>query len=70
MGWMYNMGHGVTQDYVQAYAWYNLAAANGDALRKDVQPVKDVLTKLMTPEQIARAQRLSKELHKNINAAK
>jgi TPR repeat protein len=67
LGIMYDNGMGVPQDYVQAYAWYNLAIANGEARGKQF---KDALAKKMTPEQIARGQELSTELHKKINASK
>ena len=29
LGWMYANGWGVPEDYVQAYAWYSIAAAQG-----------------------------------------
>jgi TPR repeat protein len=67
LGCMYDAGEGVPEDYVQSYAWFNLAVANGIA---DAKQVKDDIAKKMTPEQIARAQELSTELHKKINAAK
>jgi TPR repeat protein len=67
LGVMYCYGKGVPQDYVQSYAWYNLAGANGYA---DAKLLKADLAKKMTPDQIARAQELSKELYKKINAAK
>jgi TPR repeat protein len=61
LGLMYYKGDGVPQDYVQSYAWFNLAVANGIA---DAKQAKDGVAELMTPEQIARAQELSTELHK------
>ncbi len=58
LGGMYFFGQGVTQDYVQAHMWYNVAAAKGEKLgRKN----RDLLAKLMTPAQIAEAQRLTRE---------
>jgi len=30
LGWMYEYGEGVPKDYVQAYMWLNLAAAQGE----------------------------------------
>ncbi len=59
LGIMYYEGHGVVQDYVQAHMWLNLAAARGggDAYAK----VRDIVAKLMTPAQIAEAQRLARE---------
>ncbi len=58
LGFMYQKGIGVTQDYVQAHMWFNLAAVQGG---KEVRELRDSLTKEMTPEQIAEAQRLARE---------
>ncbi len=58
---MYGNGQGVPQDYVQAHMWYNLAAAglppgeDHDTAAKN----RDIVAKLMTPAQIAEAQRLA-----------
>lgn len=51
---MYFKGKGVTQDYVEAHKWFNLAAAHGS---KKALMNRDTLTKRMTPAQIAEAQR-------------
>jgi len=48
----------VEQDYVLAHKWANLAAARGS--RKAAKSRK-LFSKLMTPEQIAQAQRLARE---------
>ena len=55
---MYENGDGVPQDYIQAHMWFNLAGARGDA-----QGIKDrdALSREMTPDQIAEAQRLARE---------
>ena len=45
-----------TKDYVQAYKWWNLAAATGDA---NAANNKNLLAAEMTKEQIVEAQRLS-----------
>ncbi len=58
LGFMYEEGHGVPQDYVQAHMWFNLAAADGQASAIEG---RDVIAKKMTPEQIAEAQRLARE---------
>ena len=58
---MYSNGEGVLEDDVTAYAWYNIAAANGSKIAKDNKPI---IAKDMTPEQIAKAQELSKEMVK------
>ena len=58
LGRMYESGDGVLKDDVIAYAWYNI---NGNELTKKY---KDVLAKKMTPEDISKAQALSKEMVK------
>ena len=59
LGIMYESGWGVPQDYVQAHMWYNLAAAGllpGEG-RDSAAEYRDIVAKLMTPAQIAEAQR-------------
>ncbi len=46
------------KDYVPAYRWYILAAGQGDDLAGKFQTL---LEKSMTPNQIAKAQRLARE---------
>ena len=58
LGFMYAIGEGVPEDYVLAYVWCNLAAARGGDL---AQKLKDTIAQQMTREQIAEAQRLSRE---------
>lgn len=53
LGQLYSSGTGVTQDYVTAHKWMNLAAALG---RSGAAEAREVLSLLMTPEQIAEAQ--------------
>ncbi len=63
LGIMYWSGLGVSQDYVQAHKWYNLAAARmppGEDRDKAVKN-RDIIAKLMTPAQVAEAQRLARE---------
>ena len=55
---MYANGEGVPEDLVLAYMWYNLSAAQGNPrARWD----KIIVEQRMTGEQIADAQRLSRE---------
>jgi len=61
LGVMYENGEGVPEDNVTAYAWHNIAAANGDA---DAKKVKAIIVKEMTPDQIAEAEELIKEMVK------
>ncbi len=57
VGLMYDKGHGVPQDYVRAHMWINLAAATGD---ETARGDRDLITKKMTPAQIAEAQKLAR----------
>ncbi len=62
LGNMYNTGRGVTRDYVQAFMWFNLAVASLPASGEDRDLAvknRDIVAKLMTPAQIAEAQRLA-----------
>lgn len=56
---MHANGDGIPKDFVQAYAWYNLAATQGNKL---ASKNKDIVRKRMAPTQIAAAQKLSREL--------
>jgi TPR repeat protein len=60
LGRAYASGEGVPEDHVLAYMWYNLAAAQAQ-LVGFYQDIKDRLEERMTLEQIAEAQRLSRE---------
>ncbi|MDG1302395.1 MAG: tetratricopeptide repeat protein, partial [Opitutae bacterium] len=58
LGRMYANGNGVPEDNVMAYLWWNLAAAQGiESAKKN----KGILSKKMSKEQIAAAQKLSRE---------
>ncbi len=57
LGQMYQFGFGVPQDYVQAHMWYNLAATQAPSVGQR----RDELAKLLTPDQIAEAQRMARE---------
>ncbi len=58
LGTMYSRGKGIPEDLVFAYMWFNLSAAQGYDI---VGGNKDVVEQLMTREQIAEGQRLSRE---------
>jgi hypothetical protein len=63
LGVLYYLGQGVPQDYVQAHMWFNLSAA-GLPPGKDLDSAaenRDIVAKLMTPAQIAEAQRRARE---------
>ena len=63
LGAMYALGQGVPKDYVLAYMWRNLAAAGAsDAdIRERAVKARDALATMMTPAQVAEAQRMSRE---------
>ena len=58
LGFMYGTGEGIPKDYVQAYAWFNIAAAQGDETAKENL---EIITKVMSTADIAKAQELSLE---------
>jgi TPR repeat protein len=61
---MYFNGDGVTKDWVEACAWFNIAAVS----MKEAQEMRDGLS--LTPEEKAQAQKRSTELFKEIEARK
>ena len=60
-------GEGALKDFVASYAWYNLAAFSGAA---NAAKGRESIAKEMTAEQIAKAQEMSRELLKQIEARK
>jgi TPR repeat protein len=58
LGNMYRDGRGVPQDFAMAHMWHNLAAASDDEYGPKN---RDRLAKLMTPDQIAEAERMASE---------
>ena len=65
LGGLYIEGKGVPKDLVSAYMWLNLAAATAPqnalvSMGNNIAKERDILAAMMTPEQIAEAQRLSR----------
>ena len=58
LGHMFVKGLGVPQNYVQAHMWFNLAAMAGD---QGAATNRVNVAALMTPAQIAEAQKLARE---------
>ena len=58
VGVMYANGDGVPEDLVYSYMWLNLSTAQGN---ENARENKDIIEQRMTREQIAEAQRLSRE---------
>ena len=63
LGVIYAKGQGVSQDYVQAYAWLDLAREGGIEEAREAQ---NKLLPFMTSDQVAEAQKLSRELDAQI----
>lgn len=59
LGLMYANGEGVPEDDIQAYAWFNLAAAQGLG---EGEQGRAHIRQYMIPAQIAEAQKLSRQL--------
>jgi hypothetical protein len=66
LGVCYAEGKGVARNAIEAYKWYNLASAQGYT---DATTERDTLAASMTPEQIAEAQRLSREFQPHKESA-
>ena len=62
LGLMYGGGTGIPKNYVRAYAWLSLVAEQGSAKAK--KATRENFAKRMTPAQIAKGQKLSRELRK------
>ena len=58
LGGMYAIGKGVPEDDVTAYAWLNIAAAQGQSSANEG---KEHVAKYMTQSQVAKAKKLSRE---------
>ena len=60
---MYAKGEGVPQDNVEAYKWWNLAATYADGPVRELfaDARDDIAERLLTPEQLAEGQKLSRE---------
>ncbi|MDD5475508.1 MAG: hypothetical protein PHU03_03220 [Syntrophales bacterium] len=61
LGRMYDWGRGMPVDYVMAYKWYDIAASRNDAVSDVARRKRDFLKHKLSPEQIAEAERLSRE---------
>ena len=61
LGVMYEAGQGVSQDSVQAYLWYDLAASLPSVEQELSIKNRDIVASQMTPEDLAEAQRLIRE---------
>ncbi len=55
---MYHKGQGVTQDYIHAHMWWNIAASQG---HEDAVVVREIFEMKMTLSQIEKAQDLARQ---------
>lgn len=62
LGAMYFNGKGVPKDRVKAHLWFNISATSGDT---DAIERRNKAENLMTPEQIAEAQKMAKDCVSN-----
>jgi TPR repeat protein len=60
LGFAFYLGEGTPKNNVLAYVWWNIAAAQGD---ESAANNRGIIEKEMTPNQIAEAQKLSKEYY-------
>ena len=67
LGVLYAKGQGVTKDYVKAYAWWNVAALQGN---ERAEEFREGLLEDMSTDQIDKGQELSKQLYENIFGSK
>jgi len=65
LGVLYQNGEELSPDYVQAYKWYDLAASrftvSEQSMRDRAVKNRDRIAGMMTPTQIAEAQKLARE---------
>jgi len=66
LGKMYAVGFGAPQDNVQAHKWYNIAAMLEDY---NAEFERDDLARMMSPEDIAKAEELATKWLASFNAA-
>ena len=62
---MYALGEGVPEDYVRAYAWFNLAAAGGHEKAKEL---RNEMARTYDPRPDRRSAGAFAELYDRINA--
>ena len=60
----YARGEGVEKSYIEAYAWYEIALQSSDSAKGH----RDELERIMSTQEIAEAQRRTKELRSLIDS--
>ncbi|PWC10024.1 hypothetical protein B4923_17985 [Brenneria roseae subsp. americana] len=64
---MYDNGRGVPQDYQQAYAWYAVAAANGD---NNAPKNRENVARRLTPLALTEAQTFARNYFARFSSKK
>ena len=64
---MYGNGQGVPQDTAEAYVWFSVAAAGGNA---DAANNRNVAASELTPDQLSQGQKRAGELLEKIGSGK
>lgn len=67
MGTMYYRGEGVNKDFINTYYWFDIAMTNGNIKAKKW---RDRIAERMTPEQLAKAQKLLQQWSAETGASK
>ena len=57
LGFMYEAGQGVSQDYIRAHMWWNISASSS---HKNAEANCDIIAKQMSPTQIEKAQEMAR----------
>ena len=73
IGAMFAEGSGVSQDFVESYKWFNIAAASSEKQAAErAKTARDNIAQQMTPDQIAAAQQLARKFkpHKESDSSK
>ena len=66
LGWMYEKGEGIQQDFVRAYMWYNAAAtAASVAVENLAMANRHKVASQMTATQIEEAQKMARRCHQS-----
>jgi TPR repeat protein len=64
---MYDFGQGVPQDYAEAYVWYSLAVASGEAA---IDFLRDKAAEQLEPAELDAAQKRAAKLFEEIQQRK
>jgi FOG: TPR repeat, SEL1 subfamily len=68
LGSLYLAGAGVPQDYVRAHMWFNIAGTLRYGESSEARDARDVVARVMTPQQLARAQEMATQWESSLGA--